>query len=180
MAQFIAFEPNVEVNGETVLAIVDGMEAFAGRARQILAQCGIVDAKPGGWYRQQSWLDAFRIIAKTVGPKTLFLIGTRIPENANFPPQIDSIDKALAAIDVAYHMNHRGGEIGTYGYKSTSSNSATMVCKNPYPCDFDRGIIEAMAKRFKPKGSLIVRVSHDDAAGCRKEGGDSCTYRVTW
>ena len=32
---------------------------------------------------------------------------SRIPANAKFPPQIKTIEDALGAIDMAYHMNHR-------------------------------------------------------------------------
>jgi hypothetical protein len=35
------------------------------------------------------------------------MIGKSIPENAQFPPEINSIEAGLQAIDVAYHMNHR-------------------------------------------------------------------------
>ena len=180
MAQFKAFAPRVEVNGETVIAVIDGMGAFGARAQEILASSGIDHPVPGRWYRQQAWLDVFRVIAESVGPNTLFMIGTRIPANAKFPPQIDGIEKALASIDVAYHMNHRGGEIGSYGHHQTSPSTATMTCRNPYPCEFDRGIIEAMAKRFRPPKSVGVRAAHDDRRPCRKIGADSCTYLVTW
>jgi hypothetical protein len=76
-------------------------------------------------------------------------------------------------------MNHRAGEIGRYGFKGTGERSATMVCQNPYPCDFDRGIIEAMAKRFRTLQS-VVKVVHDDRQACRKRAGESCTYHVAW
>jgi hypothetical protein len=179
MAQFKAFSDGVEVNGETVLSIVDGMGAMRYMAMQILKQAGIDDPKPGQWYRQQAWLDSFKKISESVGANTLMQIGQKIPENAKFPPQIDTVEKALGAIDVAYHMNHRGGEIGIYGYSSDGPNKATLVCNNPYPCDFDRGIIMAMARRFSPKGASVA-VVHDDTAACRRKGGESCTYHVSW
>ena len=77
-------------------------------------------------------------------------------------------------------MNHRDGDIGIYGFQSTGPKSAKMVCRNPYPCDFDQGIIEAMAIRFKPQDCPAVSVRHDDSAPCRQNGADSCTYLVTW
>ena len=76
-------------------------------------------------------------------------------------------------------MNHRGGEIGHYTFTKTGDKRATMVCRNPYPCDFDRGIVEAMAQRFRPQGS-IVKVQHDSTKPCRKSQSDSCTYLVSW
>jgi hypothetical protein len=183
MPQFVARSKNVEVNGETVLAFVDGMstlESFKKRSLEVLAEKGIKDPKPGKWYPQQAWLDAFKEIATKIGDLTLFQIGQKIPENARFPPEINTIEKALSAIDMAYHMNHRGGEIGKYGFQSAGPKSAKMVCDNPYPCNFDKGIIECMAKKFKPKDSSSIHVSHDDTAECRKKGANSCTYLIKW
>ncbi len=179
MAQFKAMASGVEVNGETVLSIVAGMGMFKTRALQVLADCGIASPQPGKWYPQQAWLDAFARISEAQGPALLNLIGRKIPEHAQFPPEIDAIAKALAAIDVAYHMNHRGGEIGSYAFQADGARGARMVCRNPYPCAFDRGIIEAMANRFKPADSKGVEVVHD-AGDCRRQGADACTYRVRW
>lgn len=177
MALFKAFSPEVEVNGETVLSVVDGLGSFKRQAYAILEENGIKDPQPGRWYPQQKWLDAFKEIGSRLGKNTLFVIGSKVPDNAKFPPEIDSIEKALSSIDVAYHMNHKGGEIGSYSFKSTGPRSAKMVCKNPYPCDFDRGIIEAMAKRFKPSDGAI-KVEHEGV--CRHTSGDSCSYAVSW
>jgi len=180
MAQFKAFTRGVEVNGETISSVLDGMGAFRTLALKILSESGIPHPQAGKWYPQQAWLDAFKVIAETVGEATLYAIGRKIPENAQFPPGIDTLEKALASIDVAYHMNHRGGEIGHYYYERTGERSAKMVCSNPYPCDFDRGIIVAMAKKFRPADALIIKVRHDDLAPCRKKGADSCTYIIEW
>lgn len=192
--QFVAMNPNVEVNGQTVLAIAKGMGVMESMGLEILADNHIHDPKPDMWFPQQNWLNAFKQIAEKVGPHTLFFIGKSIPENADFPPAINTIEKALASIDIAYHMNHRlYGEvlfdsrtgqmregIGHYSFRQASARSAEVICENPYPCDFDRGIIEAMAKRFKPADSFLVSVTHDHSKGCRKNGTESCTYTITW
>ena len=179
MAQFKCFENGVQVNGETVLAIVNGMGVFKTKALEILKNNGIDNPQSGQWYSQQDWLNAFKEIAEKLGDATLYQIGTKIPESAQFPPEIDSIEKALSAIDIAYHMNHQKGEIGNYQFTLTDSNSGKFVCNNPYPCEFDRGIIYSMSQRFKPAGS-IPSIKHDDSEPCRKKGNDSCTYLVTW
>ena len=194
MAQFKAFSSGIEVNGETVLSVVQGMGAFRAVAVSLLKEQGIEEPAPGRWYSQQAWLDAFEAISAKVGAQTLYAIGKQIPENAQFPPEINSLEAALQAIDVAYHMNHKSlgaplfdlktGKmregIGHYQYEAAGDRKIKMTCHNPYPCDFDRGIIEAMAKRFKPAGAVLVKVKHDDTAPCRKTGADSCTYWVEW
>ena len=179
MAQFKARDPRVEVNGAAVLSFAEAIEVFRDLSLQVLAEHGIVDPKEGEWYPQQAWLDAFKEIAEKTGPATLKAIGKKIPELALWPPDVDTIEKALASIDMAYHMNHRGGDIGHYNFEKTGEQSGKMVCDNPYPCDFDLGIIEATAKRFAPKG-VSTNVKHDDSQPCRKKGDDSCTYFVSW
>lgn len=194
MTEFVTINNQVEVNGQTVFAIVDGMGLAKEMALRILMDNNIVNPKEGDWFLQQDWLNAFKQISNKVGKNTLFSIGKKIPENAVFPTEIDGVEKALSAIDVAYHMNHRLGKeilfdpesgtmtegIGHYHYKKLADKKVEMVCDNPYPCNFDRGIIEAMAKKFKPAGSFYIEVEHDDSKECRTKGGESCTYLISW
>ena len=179
MAQFRAFASGVEVNGETVLSVVAGLKGFTDAGLKLLAENGIENPQPGQWYSQQAWLNAFKSIAEGVGPSALKSIGNMIPANAQWPPEVDTIEKGLASIDVAYHINHRGGEIGYYHFESTGFRSGQMVCKNPYPSDFDLGIIEAVARKFAPEGAFVV-VRLDEMAPTRKQGADACTYWVSW
>jgi len=194
MAQFKAFASDIEVNGQTVLSVVSGMatlSTFKEMCLRILASKGIRDPKPDSWYPQQSWLDAFKEISEKIGAMTLNGIGKKIPEAADWPPTVKSLEDALASIDIAYHMNHRiHGQvmfnpttgkmlegIGHYGFEKISDRKVRMVCKNPYPSDFDLGIIESAANKFKPKGAFVkVTVANDD----RKKGGESSTYVVEW
>jgi len=179
MAQFKAFAPGVEVNGETVLSVVDGMGPYKDMGLKILAENGINDPKPGQWYPQQAWLDAFKTIADKMGPNTMLAIGKTIPENAQWPPQVDTIEKALGSVDMAYHMNHRGGEIGSYRFESTGAKTGKMTCTNPYPSDFDLGIIYSVARKFAPKGAFPT-VKLDETLPTRKTGGETCTYLIGW
>jgi hypothetical protein len=55
-----------------------------------------------------------------------------------------------------------------------------MACKNPYPSEFDRGIITTMLRRFKPTLSTRYDVVRDPSKPTRLEGADSCTYRIIW
>lgn len=178
MATYKAFSPAAEINGQTILATLNSI-LLRNMALEALCMNGIDDPKPNQWYPQQAWLNAFRHIEQQVGSGALFQIGTQIPANATFPPSIDSITKALASIDIAYHINHRNGEIGCYKFVSTGPRAAQIICNNPYPCDLDRGIITSMATLFKPKGSEGIKVVHNPGA-CRQKGADICAYTITW
>jgi len=197
-SRFRVFEKGMQVNGTTIMAIVDGMGPIARLTKIFFKRVGLPEnivSDTEHWYSQQQWLDAFRLVSEKVGEKSLYNIGKSIPENAQFPSNVVDIESALSSIDIAYHMNHRNNKgevlfdpsrpeseimlegIGHYGYeKITGENKVIMVCENPYPCDFDRGIITAMAKRFKKTATI----EHDDSKPCRKKGASSCTYIITW
>lgn len=197
--QYTAFEKGIEVNGRTVWAIVDGFKTFEALVSHYLREEGIGtfgrDAKlrvdPDGWYSQEAWLRAFEKIGTKVGESVLFDIGQAIPRNAQFPPWVNDVHSAVKSVDVAYHMNHRkGGKvmfdpadgemlegIGHYGYEAVADAQRIIsVCRNPYPCRFDHGILTTMATKFEPD----ARVHHDDTRECRRVGAESCTYVVEW
>lgn len=179
MAQFIPFAQNVEVHGKTVLLVIETMGHFKRIALQILEKYGITEIREDVWVSQSAYLEVFQEIYAKIGSKTLKIIGKQVPEKVIWPPNIQTIEEALQSIDVAYHMNHRGGEIGTYQFKSTGARTATMVCYTPYPCPFDYGIIEGTAMKFAPKNARVV-VKHDDAQPCRMNGGETCAYCISW
>jgi len=196
--QFKAFEPGIDVYGSSIDAIVDAFKLFPSIALKRLASQGIgttnafgdVVIDRDGWYSQAAWLAAFEGIATTVGTRALFQIGQNVPKHAVFPPSVKDIRAGVASIDVAYHMNHRkNGKpmfdpatgkkatgIGRYGMTDAGDRKVTSVCENPYPCDFDRGVLTAIATRFEK----TARVIHDDHAPCRKAAADSCTFHVVW
>jgi hypothetical protein len=70
--------------------------------------------------------------------------------------------------------------IGHYGFEKIDDQKIKMVCDNPYPCDFDRGIITNTAKIFSPDKNKFPRVEHDQSGVCRKKGDESCNYIVSW
>ncbi len=150
-------------------------------ANDILSEHGPYPVETDKWYPQQAWLDALREIAE--GPCNamfnLVAIGIKVPEYASFPPDIDSVIAALHSIGTAYHMNHRGGEIGSYEASVINNHQVDLVCRNPYPDDFDYGLIYGTTRRFCPK-NLHFTVYHDNEVPCRKRGSDSCTYHVVF
>jgi hypothetical protein len=194
VTQFVAQADGVEVNGEYILAVLGGMGNFKEKGREILAWTGILAPEAGRWYQQQALLDAMKQIASSFRPITLTSIGRKAPELIRFPLGIHDIHQALLSLDIAYHLNHRkNGKllydtaehkvvdgIGHYFYKHTGPVSAVMICTSPYPCEFDRGLIDATALKFRQEGVGDIHVSHEASDHCRKNGDDFCTYSVEW
>lgn len=178
MGQFEPFEEGVEVNGQTVLAVVDGVpDPFRDRAYAILEAAGIEDPEPGQWYPQASWLDAFEEIWTDVGDATLRGIGRSVPENADWPVDVDTAVDGLQSLDEAYHMNHRGGDIGYYSAEPRNGNVVDITCKTPYPCAFDQGVVQGAAEAFEFDGAGIPRLT-ETSDRCRDDGGVECVYEV--
>jgi hypothetical protein len=198
MAQFKAFHADDQVIGTAMSVMAAGMAAFSSTAKRILRKHGSDDVIPDTthWYRQQALLDALAEVAKVIGESTLQTIGRAVPERAVWPEGVDTIEKGLQSVDIAYHVNHGNGNgkpyfdptksppilpgIGNYQLQRvTRDREVTMVCSDPYPCLFNLGLIDAVAQRFKPKGT-VVRVEHMSDAPCKAKGAESCTYLITW
>ncbi len=175
MAEFVSFEPDVEVQGGVLSAWIAGTQ---GKVLPYLQNHGIRDVSPTDWYNLQYALDGLHEFAQV---SSLFNAGLMIPEHAVFPPGIDSLQDVLAALDVAYHMNHRNGEIGHYHLTMINERHWQMVGQNPYPCEFDFGLLSYLARVFPVNGAETeVKVIHDPHAPCRKDGADSCTFHIMW
>lgn len=183
MAQFIPFDNNVEVRGETVLSVCNGVENFfKNEINHILSQNNIVNPQPAMWYKQSDWLNAFKDIETEFGEYTLYKIGKAIPENAIFPEGVKDLKTALESINQAYYKNHRNGEIGYYKllYFDRENKIAEMECKNPYPCHFDRGIITKISEKYKPKGSNNIEVYLNLEKENRLDGAEASYYIIKW
>lgn len=177
MAEYIAFDPNVEVRGILVEAF---FLAEGDSIRPILQELGVTRIDPYGWYPHQWVLDLFREVAQREGGSmNLVHIGAAIPEQAEFPPHVDNVEAALNLLDAMYHLHHRGGEAGDYQVSRVASHHLAVTCHTPYPSDYDYGLIYALTKRFRPRRSGFV-VRRDDDAPSRITGGDTCLFHVTW
>jgi hypothetical protein len=178
MTQFVPFEPKTEMTGQSMLALVAGLHDDI---QHILRNHSIEQLEPDQWYPIQLYMDILKDIA---GPShndsaNLVSIGMKIPEQAVFPPQINSLEMALLTLNDAYNMNQRNGYNGSYTSHQNGERDFTIVADNPFPCDFDYGILWSLTRRFCPYG-MAFTVRHDDDAECRRNGADSCTYHVTW
>ncbi|WP_437734543.1 hypothetical protein [Sorangium sp. So ce1335] len=191
MAQYVAFRPGVEVRAANLLALFEAPgRAYVPMIMKIMIKHGLHQLMAIDWLPMQLWLDAQREIEDTIGEHTLFALGKKAPEVVAWPAGIDSIEAALASIDVAYHLNHRiDGEpmfdlrtgvmkegIGHYRCHARGDRSIAVVCDTPYSSELERGLITGTARKFKPAAEVTL----DEAQPTRRRGGDSCTFVVRW
>ncbi|HJV22940.1 MAG TPA: hypothetical protein VJ570_09585 [Holophagaceae bacterium] len=172
----------MEVWGASILGCIEGL-AKAGLPRDvamaILAQGGVAAVDPEGWYPQQPYLDMFKAIEARYGDEALRAMAGQVPDTSAFPPGIKTLEQALQGLDIAYQLNHRGGRIGHYACMPLGPRALEMVCENPYGCAFDLGILDALIRAFRPKGSK-PSILHEAGTPCRRRGGGSCTYQILW
>lgn len=183
MAQYEVFDQRIEVHGRTILVVVDDAlarfsEEYRTEALNTLAANGVDDPKPDEWYPQQAWLDTIRTIAEELEPHLLDRLGGQIPQAAAWPDDISTVEAGLRSIDEAYQSNHRGGDAGSYRYEHEGDRTGRVVCNNPYPCLFDRGLVRAVAQRYAPVKSFVF--VEENGQNCRREADDTCTYTVSW
>ncbi|USZ69326.1 hypothetical protein NGM10_06200 [Halorussus salilacus] len=178
-------DSDLEVNGRTVCQAVDGLtdrpaDAEA-RGRAILAENGIESPPSEKWYALADFLAALDDIGSALGEETVTRLGAKVPEGVDWPSEVESATDGFETVDDAYHLNHRGGDIGHYEFAEVGERERRVTCANPYPCAFDRGIIEGTLRAFGEEFNYTPMVFiHETSERCRDEGGEQCTYRVTW
>ena len=192
--EFNAFEPGIEINGQIVYSTVAAFPMARCVPARILFNKGIgkrVNKKfqidDNEWYQQQVWLDVLKEMSSRFGDDALSRIGTRIAGIVPLPEWAKEIDSAIKFVNIAYHISHKkdgkimfdpdsGVMLDGIGHISCSRNGEEyiIVSESPYPCAFEKGIITAIVQQFKPNVSVI----HDDSTPCRKNGNESCTYKV--
>lgn len=182
--------PGIEIAGNSALAIMSALGPYRAIADKALALHSIWTIAADRAYPLDAFLGVLDTIIETAGTNTIFAIGKKVPEFAIWPPGVDDMFKALASIEIGYHMNHfKDGKImfdsstgqltegiGHYHCKVEGARRIAMVCDNPYPSDFDRGIITATARKYES----AAEVERDPSKPTRLEGADSCTFIVTF
>ncbi len=193
--QFRAMVPGIEIRGLAVDITMVGFRILPSIARRYFIKHGLLQGKlgefdPQAWYPQEAWLKVFEDIYTEVGPNSTREMGQQLGSSYPLPPEVKDIEAVLRYLDIGYHLSHRRhGQlmynqatgaflegIGHYAFQTVpGKREATLRCDNPYPCDFDLGVADAIVRRIE------TRSRADHAPGpCRKDGADSCAYRLYW
>lgn len=188
-----------EVTGRVIPAALEAFGEFTVLAGQMLMangvgrpdKSGFIRVDTDAWYPLDGYLKTYREIEQQLGSRMVRKLGIAKARYALLPPTLVDITTAMQSMDVTFHMNHRQHGrvmfdavtgvmlegIGHYHCQwAVGHRRAVMRCDTPYPCAFDEGILEAMARRYAPHAT----VEHDTPSTCRNKGSASCTYVITW
>lgn len=170
-----------QVMGGVINAFLDAFGAYRTRGVKVLSRhFGVetLSADQSALYPVDKLLLGMNELQAQFGRGFMTRIGQAIYERAAFPPNLDSLPVALAAVDTAYYMNHANaeGKLGHYTWLADGDHRGRMVCSNPYPCAFDQGIFAGIATQF----GCNAKITHLDESTCRHSGGDQCTYLIEW
>jgi hypothetical protein len=182
MREFQLLDDRIETGGGVIDAFLSAFGAYKARGERVVCRhlgTERIDVGVGAFYSAAKFLVAMSELQGQFGESFMRKVGSFIFEKAVFPPGIDSAQKGLTVVGQAYYMNHRNvapGQIGGYHWSARGDRGGVMFCDNPYPCAFDMGILESIARRFE----VQPVVTHAPAEPCRHLGGDACTYEVRW
>ena len=170
----------VEVSGAFIASFLESLGPYQRRAEVIVLEyCESRDDRiiSGCFYPLGGFLDALRRFEEQFGSEFITGFGALMAEKMVLPFFIRGPEEALAGLDIIFRLHHKNGQPDLGGYRwYAQPGGGRMICDNPYPCDFDRGMLAGLLNRF---GSP-ARLRHDQPHVCRSRGGDACIYVVEW
>lgn len=165
-----------EVRGRTVLQVVEAMpDAAEDEARETLAEMGIEDPTPDGWYPHSAWVDTIRAIGNRIGRATVEHVGETVVRTIEWPDGTERFRDGLEVVDRAYRANHRGGDLGGYEWTPGEDDETLVVCRTDHPAAYDEAVVRATARAFPDEGVSRVAEVTDEA----DDAGDT-VYEVSW
>lgn len=144
------------ISGQAMQAIVQSVEFDSIRPHmeamfQVYGLPPTID--PSKWYPLQLYYD----ITKRLGSTELVSIGVRVINAAAFPPEIDSIQKAIELLMATHHLNLRNIPEGDgYSDYHFSEHRITFRENTTFPHDLMYGYIYGLVHRYKKPGQSPV------------------------
>ncbi|ADD05725.1 uncharacterized protein Nmag_2156 [Natrialba magadii ATCC 43099] len=162
---------------QSYVAAGESISPFVGKqVTHKLTEYGLEEIEADEWYSLAIPLAMLYDMRDEYGETRMRNMGQNVPEHVEFPPDLTEPANALHGINQAYTQNHRGSEIGFYEFQQEGENEGVMTCETPYPCEFDKGLIKGVAKKFSDSYVTVEEIGDQ----CRSDGGQRCEYHVDW
>jgi hypothetical protein len=195
MAQFISYNPNIEVAGVYVFSFINSMRRDIEYRQDVLARHGIVAYKDHIWYPLQAFLDAMKEIGDTTGEMNLFIMGLSAIKNTPILANTNLKD-VLAMTNNRIHSLHRldgkpmynaatGEKLEGLGNLVLTefddiNGTATITSDSPYPSKTEEGVFTGRLQQYKPTNSEFHQVKEDITKPRKSQGDESTTFMLRW
>ncbi|PJF43363.1 MAG: hypothetical protein CUN50_00095 [Candidatus Thermofonsia Clade 1 bacterium] len=166
------------ISGQAIRAIVQSIEfdSIRPHMEEIFSVYGLPPSiDPDAWYPLQLYYD----ITKRLNSEQLISIGVRVINVANFPPEIDSIQKAIELLMATHHLNLRNVPEGDgYSDYHFDDHRITFRENTTFPHDLMYGYIYGLVQRYKKPGEApVVRRTYLNEAD---PGAAGAIYEITY
>jgi hypothetical protein len=168
MSTIKSFNPDVEIFGEAILALVDHMNR--GELMPILQRHGLGDVQPDQWYPVMSWIEAlYSLEDQDSGSMNLVTAAIRVAETTALESGDCTIQEVFIHANDNYYQNHRGGYVGEISVEASKAKEIIICAYSPYPDDYLYGTFYGRARRYAPP-TANLRIYRDQPY----------TYRIAW
>lgn len=168
----------IEVHGQVVRALwraTDSLDAARRRTvREALSARTLDEPDEDDWYPFGPLRTALAELCETAGEDAVAELGR------NVSPALETSDAAsvadgLAGLDDVLAATHRGDDVGSNEFRQIGDTDGRMECRTAYPCPFKRGVILGIMDDL---GDGYARLN--EVGTCRDDGGDRCTFELSW
>lgn len=147
LSTFLEQYPDAEIRGGMILAIQHAMGEVA---LPYFEQAGLGDIQADDWYSMARYLKVlYDIVKRERGVMTnLVAIGMSTTDHALLPPEIDTLEKGLMALQQGWRMNSRNAKEVIWSVQKTGDNTFICSSYSPFPTDQEYGVLYGFTRRF--------------------------------
>lgn len=150
--KFQASSPNSKANGQVLMPYLGVLQGS--KLERLIKEYHLDQLKSDTFYPQQTVCDMQRQMFQEMGlfSGELISIGIKSVETIGFPPEVKTVQDALAMLHQIYQMIHQNvpPEEG-WIFKQVSENTLKIYFNSPYEPFAAYGYIYAIVNRFKPE-----------------------------
>ncbi len=168
LSTFLEQYPDAEIRGGQILAIQHAMGAIAA---PYFKQAGLGEVQPDGWYSMAQYLEVIYDIVNENSSvmSELVALGVVVVEHALLPPEIDTLEKGLWAMQQGWKMNSRNAQDVIWQIEKLGENHFVCTTSSPFPADQEYGVLYGFARRFSNGHRFVVSYENLEDRDCEEK-----------
>ncbi len=150
--------------------------------RNKLCSQNIFQIQADTWHESDVLTQILQSIDEDFGNTMSHKIGADFAANLTIdvqPHDLRGAIEILLALFSKYHIQTQDTQ-NQFRYFQEDAQEALLELYLPYPAEFMRGCILALAKKYQPKFAIKIQVSLLNESECGQAEGMPCLYKITW